>query len=151
VKEESNLELEIFMRANKYVEKGEYTNAGIIYEQFLNKFSNHAYVDDAAYRWAYLHVIADENNPYFDYEKAAGFFENFIETYPNSRYIMACKNWLNLLKNVNPAPVDPVIIKIKENADPAAIKQLEAELKNLQLENSKLKQTLSELQRALER
>jgi len=148
---DKSLEYEIMERGTVYIEMGDYEKAGIIYEQFLAKFSTHPYVDDAAYRLAYLHVLADENNPYYDYEKAEVVFENFIETYPNSRYIMACENWLSLLRNVTPAPVDPVIIKVKENADPAIMNQLKAEIKALQLENARLTQTLNELQQAIER
>jgi len=150
-KQDESLEFEIMERANVYIEKGDYEKAGLIYEQFILKFTSHAYVDDAAYRFAYLYVIADERNPYFDYKKATVLFENFIETYPNSRYIMACKNWLNLLMSITPAPVDPVVIRIKENADPAVLNRLKAEIKTLQLENARLKQTLDELQRAIER
>jgi tetratricopeptide (TPR) repeat protein len=148
---EKNLELEIMDTGKYYIESGEYEKAGIIYEQFIEKFPNHPYVDDAAYRLAYLHVIVDENNPYYDYEKAVIFFEKFIETYPNSRYIMACKNWLRLLTRVEPAQKDPVIIKVKERVDPAIINQLKAEIKALQSENARLNETLNELQRAIER
>ncbi len=148
---DKSIEFEIIERGNIYLEKGDFDKAHIIYEQFIEKFSTHPFVDDAAYRLAYLHIIADERNPYFDYKKAVVFFENFIETYPNSRYIMACKNWLNLLKSITPAPIDPVIIRVKENADPAIINQLKAEIKTLQIENARLNQTLNELQRAIER
>lgn len=150
-KKDQSLEFEILQRANIYIENGDFENAGTIYEQFIEKFSTDPYVDDAAYRFAYLHVIADDRNPYFDYKKAELFFQKFIETYPNSRYIMACKNWLNLLESIAPAPVDPVIIKVKENADPVVVNRLKAEIKTLQIENARLKQTLDELQRAIER
>ncbi len=149
--QDESLEFEIMERANVYIENGDYEKAGLIYEQFIKKFSSHAYVDDAAYRLAYLHVISDERNPFFDYKKATTYFEKFIETYPNSRYIIACKNWLNLLMSVTPATVDPVIIRVKENADPAVLNRLKAEIKSLQQENTRLKQTLDELQRAIER
>jgi len=149
--QDESLEFDIMERATVYVENGEYEKAGLIYEQFIIKFTSHAYVDDAAYRFAYLHVLADDRNPYFDYKEATLLFEKFIETYPNSRYIMACKNGLNLLMSITPAPVDPVVIRVKEDADPTVLNRIKAEIKTLQLENARLKQTLDELQRAIER
>jgi TolA-binding protein len=144
-------EKEFLTTATRFIERGDYEQAASIYNQFIEKYSSHPYVDDAAYRLAYLRVIADQANPYFNYTQAVIFFEKFIETYPNSRYINACTNWLHVLKKINPAPADPVIITFKENSEPAEYKQLQKRLLQLEHENGRLKKTLEELQTAIER
>lgn len=149
--DKGNLEAEIFEIGNAYIMEGNYKQAQEIFSRFIMKFPTHAYVDDAAYRLAYIHVIADDMNPYFDYRKAVGLFENFIENYPNSRYIKACKNWLNVLTNLTSRPADPEVVTTMEKSDPALINQLKNELSNTKRENAKLRKTLKELQTAIER
>jgi tetratricopeptide (TPR) repeat protein len=149
--DKENLETEIFELGNAYIKDGNYKQAWEIYSRFIMKFPTHAYVDDAAYRLAYIHVIVDDMNPYFDYHKAVGLFKNFIENYPNSRYIKACKNWLNVLTNPASRPLDPEIGTTKEESDPALINQLKDDLSSTKRENAKLRKTLKELQTAIER
>ena len=137
--------------AAAHIEKGEYEVAATIYTEFIEKHGNHPYIDDAAYRLAYLHVIADQANPYFNYTRATIFFEKFIENYPNSRYIKACTNWLHALNKINPSPVDPVVITVKDIADPAASLPMRDKIIQLEIENRELKKKLRELQDAIER
>ena len=149
--EEPDPAKEILNSAALHIEKGNYEQAAMIYTAFLENNTDHPYVDDAAYRLAYLRVIADQANPYLNYQQAGLFFENFIETYPNSRYINACTNWLHVLNKINPARAEPVIVSVKENVKPAAKKQLQEQLYLLENENMRLKQKLRELQDAIER
>ena len=142
---------EIFSIAARHIQKGEYEQAASIYGRFIEDHAAHPYVDDAAYRLAYLHVIADQNNPFYDYRKAILFFENFIETYPNSRYINACTNWLHVLNKINPAQAEPVNVSVKENEKLAATTPLQNRLSLLEEENQRLVNKLRELQDALER
>jgi len=148
---ESEIELEIMKRGADYLEMGDYDQAKMVYSKFIVKFPDHPYVDDADYRLAYICVIADDNNPYFDYKNAVILFQNFIENYPNSRYIIASKNWLNLLKNVTMSIDEQASTSANDRSDSLEINQLRIELKRVQAENSKLKKTLEELQKAIER
>ena len=149
--DKENFETEIFELGNAYIKDGNYKQAREIYSRFIMKFPNHTYVDDAAYRLAYIRVIADDKNPYFDYNKAFGLFENFIENYPNSRYIKACKNWMNVLTNLASGTSDPEVGATKEESDSTLINQLKDELSSTKRENAKLRKTLKELQTAIER
>jgi len=134
----------VFSHASNLIEQRAYTKAARLYQQFLERYPEHTYTDDAAYRLAYLHVTADPANPLLDYKKARFLFQNFIETYKNSRYINACKNWLAVLQ--------PGIGKntpvTQETAD---IVQLKQQISDLISENQKLRATLAELQQAIER
>lgn len=143
--------LEIFSRATIHVEQGRYEQAALIYSTFIESHTGHPYLDDAAYRLAYLRVIADKKNPYFNYQKAVLFFENFIETYPNSRYINACTNWLHVLNKIIPAQAEPVNVSVTDNEQPAANKQLQKQLSLLEEENKRLLNKIRELQDAIER
>jgi tetratricopeptide (TPR) repeat protein len=149
--DKANLGTEIFEIGNAYVQDGKYQQAWEIYSRFILKFPTHTYVDDAAYRLAYIHVIADDKNPYYNYSEAFGLFENFIENYPNSRYIKACKNWMNVLTNLASRPLDPEVGVRKEESDSTLINQLKDELSSTKRENVKLRKTLKELQTAIER
>jgi outer membrane protein assembly factor BamD (BamD/ComL family) len=139
----------LFRHAGSLLEQGDFTQARQLYVQFLEKYPKHPYADDAAYRLAYMHVMIAENNPYFDYSKARTVFQNFIESYQNSHYISACKNWINVLdfnkqqmQMNSDTPVQPDMIK---NA------QISEELRRLRAENASLRQNLEQLQRAIER
>ena len=134
-----------------YLEKGGYEEANMIYTKFIVKYPDHPYVDDAAYRLAYMSVIADIKNPYFDYNNAVTLFEKFIENYPNSRYINACNNWINLLKTVKINNDKSSVASTNNQSDSIKISQLKIKLKRVQAENAKLKNTLDELQKAIER
>ena len=149
-KKDSDLEKEskIFVQANILIENGDYDQAKRIYKKYIEKFPNHSLADDAAYRLAYLHVIPTANNSHFDYKKAEVLFQKFIETYENSRYINACKNWLNVLNLVNKSEENKTTsteVKLDE------IRRLQEKIAELEVENQKLKQTLEVLQRAIER
>lgn len=148
---ENDIELDIMERGSAYLEKGEYDEATLVYSQFMVKFPDHPYVDDAAYRLAYMCVIADIKNPYFDYKNAEILFHKFIENYPNSRYINACNNWINLLNSVRFNNEKLSESSSDEQSNFNEINQLKIELKRVQAENIKLKNTLDELQKAIER
>jgi outer membrane protein assembly factor BamD (BamD/ComL family) len=150
-KSESEIELEIMQSASDYLDKGKYDQAHSIYEQFVNKYPSHPYVDDAAYRLAYISVIADDKNPYYDYKKAHMLFQNFIENYPNSRYINACHNWLNLLNTFMKMREEQSASKAGNGSKTNEINRLRNELKRIRAENSNLKKTLEDLQKAIER
>ena len=111
----------------------------------------HPYLDDAAYRLAYISIIADEKNPYFDYQKALLLFQNFIENYPNSRYINASQNWINLLLQVAKLREEHAVSKTGNGMNSSEINRLKNELNRVQAENARLKNTLEELQKAIER
>ena len=151
IAEPKDPELEILQRGSRYIERGEYEKAWDIYSQFIIKFPNHPFVDDAAYRAAYLHVIADDKNLLLNYQKAALLFQKFIENYPNSRYINACKNWLNVLNKIITEPVRSVRIETGRDLGFTDIDQLKKELLILKEENTQLKKTLEDLQKAIER
>jgi hypothetical protein len=130
--------------------------AAFIYTQFISKFYRHPHENDCAYRLACLQVIADEGSPYFDYQQTRMFFEKFIESYPNSHYINACKNWLSVINKIAPAALQPKSIAVRESGeeqgfDQVEINQLKRQLTDLPAENLKLKSTLIGLQKAIER
>jgi outer membrane protein assembly factor BamD (BamD/ComL family) len=148
---ENEIELALIKKGSLLLEKGEYNEAKMVYSQLIEKYHDHPYVDDAAYRLAYICVIADDLNPYFDYENAAILFQNFIENYPNSRYIVACKNWLNLLKAVGHNHEKPSVSSINRQQILLELSQLRNELKRVQADNIRLRNTLDDLQKAIER
>jgi outer membrane protein assembly factor BamD (BamD/ComL family) len=148
---ETEPELEIMTRGSEYIENGNFNDAKNLYTQFIARYPTHPYVDDAAYRLAYISVIADDRNPYFDYKNGLILFENFIENYPNSRYINACQNWVNLLSTVIKLNEEMLSSKAGNGDNSAEINRLKNELKRVRAENAKLQTTLEELQKAIER
>ena len=148
---ESELESQIMEKGAEFLEMRNYNQANKIYSQFIAKFPDHPYVDDAAYRLAYICVIADDKNPYFNNEKAQDQFQNFIENYPNSRYISPSRNWLSILQRITVNNDEESQISSKNSLESDEINQLRNELLRLQGENSRLKKTLEELQKAIER
>ena len=150
-KTESDIELEIMQRGSDYLKNGKYNEAHSLYSQFVDEHPMHPYLDDAAYRLAYISIIADEKNPYFDYQKALLLFQNFIENYPNSRYINASQNWINLLLQVAKLREEHAVSKTGNGMNSSEINRLKNELNRVQAENARLKNTLEELQKAIER
>jgi len=136
--------IRVFSHARELVEKHAYEEAAQIYRQFLDHYPGHIFADDAAYRLAYLHVVADPVNPLYDYEKARLLFQKFIETYKNSRYINACTNWLAVLQP-RKGQNSPGL------SDKTDVMQLKQQISDLRSENIKLRTTLAELQEAIER
>ena len=145
------IELELMQKGALFVEEGKYDQAYNLYSQFLTDYPNHPYIDDAAYRLAYISVIADEKNPHFDYEQGLSHFQNFIENYPNSRYIIACQNWKNLIEIMIRLSEGQSAKKNGKGMNAAEINRLKIELKRVKAENADLKQTLEDLQKAIER
>jgi len=148
---ENEVELDMMESGSAYLEKGGYEEANMIYSRFIVKYPDHPYVDDAAYRLAYMCVIADTRNPHFDYKNAVILFQNFIENYPNSRYINACNNWVNLLNSVKINSAESSVSSSSKQSDSYELNQLKIELKRVKAENVKLKNSLDELQKAIER
>lgn len=142
-------ELSLFRRAGNLLEDGQYSQARELYIQFSEKYPKHPYADDAAYRIAYLHVISDPDNPYYDYHKAWILFQKFIENYQNSHYITACKNWISLLDICLKSPYGET--KERSGVVQEPNEQLIREIEKLREENNKLYQDLEQLQQALER
>ncbi len=153
VSKKETREIQAFRQAARWIETGQYEKAHRFYSLFLRKFPNHVLADDVAYRLAYLHVIVDPVNPYFDYSAARTAFRRFKRTYPQSQYISACKNWLKILNSLlikNPSG------RLSAKTDEAApcqkqIRSLQKQIQQLQEENSKLNQMLKELEEALSR
>ena len=76
-------------------------------------------------------------------------FQKFIESYQNSHYITACKNWISILDlNLQSLPE-----KTKQGyvAGPETDDLLRSEIEKLREENKKLRHDLEQLQQALER
>jgi outer membrane protein assembly factor BamD (BamD/ComL family) len=142
-------ELSLFRRATDLLDDGQYAQANDLYSQFLHKYPKHPYSDDAAYRLAYMHVMADTTNPYLDYVRARTLFQKFIENYQNSHYITACKNWINLLDNCDKTSTTDS--GNKNILTPNVNAQLTVEMEKLREENEKLRGDLEQLQKALER
>ena len=65
--------------------------------------------------------------------------------------INACNNWINLLKTVKINNDKSSVASTNNQSDSIKISQLKIELKRVQAENTKLKNTLDELQKAIER
>jgi outer membrane protein assembly factor BamD (BamD/ComL family) len=150
-KKESEIELEIMEKGSDYLNDGKYNEAHLLYSQFVVDYPMHPFVDDAAYRLAYITIIADEENPHYDYKNALLLFKNFIENYPNSRYINASQNWINLLLQVKKLRAEQSESKAGNGMNSSEINRLKNELNRVQAENARLKNTLEELQRAIER
>ena len=147
----SDMERQIIENGNTCIENGNYQRAKEIYYQFIIKYPDHPYIDDAEYRLAYIAVIADDKNPYFNYDNAEILFQNFIENYPNSHYIIACNNWLKLLSKVSEKSRAEESVASEDDTLSKEINQLKNQLSALQRENTQLKKTLEDLQRAIER
>jgi tetratricopeptide (TPR) repeat protein len=142
-------ELSLFRHAGSLLEQGEFSKAYKLYGQFLEKYPKHPYADDAAYRLAYMHVMVSDQNPYFDYIKARMVFQNFIETYQNSHYISACKNWIYIL-NLYSRP-ERLISDESVTGDHVTNAGFSEEIRRLRAENERLKENLEQLQKAIER
>jgi tetratricopeptide (TPR) repeat protein len=143
-----NEELAVFERAQHYIKEESYEKAYKLYTYFIEEYPHHPLTDDAAYRRCYLHVIVSDKNSYLNYAVAQKQFQKFIETYQNSRYIIACKNWIDVLKKLNNE-------RLEQNQTPANNKvgtiSARERISDLEKENEKLKETLLELQKAIER
>jgi len=143
-----NERLALFERAQQYLEDGAFENAYKLYDYFLKEYPDHPLTDDAAYRICYMHVLVSDNNPYLNYSVAQKQFQKFIETYKNSRYIIACNNWLSILQKMHAEYQQKYDASVGDTSERISVQERITQLEN---ENKKLKATLLELQKAIER
>jgi len=139
--------------ASRALVNGNYRLAHDTYRRILDHPDDSPLKDDAAYRLAYISVIADERNPYLDYEKARRQFRQFVDEFPKSRYIMACNNWLKVLNLVvrqnteQPATRTNQLSRTCEQQ----LQLLEKHIKQMREKNESLQKTLNRLRAAIER
>ncbi len=126
-----------------------YERAVKVMDAFRSQYPRHAHADDAAYRRAYICVIADSANPFLDYAEARARFEDFKSRFPQSRYHSACNNWLKIL-NLYFNAKRPILER-KQQRNTESIKALRKTISELEGENQKLRKTLSDLEQALQR
>jgi outer membrane protein assembly factor BamD (BamD/ComL family) len=141
-------QLAIFTRAQQYLDDGAYEKAYKLYRYYLETYPATPLADDAAYRLCYLHVMVSDHNPYFNYQSAQKQFQKFIETYKNSRYIIACNNWLGILQKMHAGQQQKYDATVDTKSEMISEQERITQLEN---ENKKLKATLLELQQAIER
>ncbi|WP_456409062.1 outer membrane protein assembly factor BamD [Caldithrix abyssi] len=90
-------EKQVVLTIDSLLRAGDFVRAEKYARLFEKRYPFSPYADDIAFRLAYLHVIALKNNPFYDYEEAREAFEKFLIKYPESRYALACNNWLKVL------------------------------------------------------
>ncbi|MBN2424826.1 MAG: hypothetical protein JXR46_08280 [Calditrichaceae bacterium] len=134
-------------KADLLLEKGQYRKAHKILTDLLADHPYSSYTDDAQYRLAYLHVVADDKNPYFNYRQARKHFMEFVSIFPKSKYVSPCNNWLKIL--------NLALESEKKNASPRdgknECKGLENKVKALSEENKKLREIIRDFESVLER
>ncbi len=139
--------------ASRALTGGNYRLAHDTYRRILDHPDDSPLKDDAAYRLAYLSVIADERNPYLDYEKARRQFRQFVDEFPKSRYIMACNNWLKVLNLVVRRNTEQPATRTNQSSRTCEqqLQLLEKQLTQMREKNESLQKTLNRLRAAIER
>jgi outer membrane protein assembly factor BamD (BamD/ComL family) len=147
------LEKELVGNADKLFKNKKYSDGVRLLTNYLKKYPDSQYSDDAAYRLAYVCVIADKENSYYNYKNAELRFRKVIEKYPETNYFSACKNWIKILNLYNSKVTDKTKISstVPGKDNYPGKKALINENKVLKQENERLKKTLSELEEALQR
>ncbi len=87
----------LLLSIDRLMQQGHYVKAHHYLEVLNEKWAATPLADDVAYRLAYLHVLADSANPYFNYRAASRAFEQCLKKFPHSAYRSACNNWLKIL------------------------------------------------------
>jgi hypothetical protein len=148
----NSLERELINKVDKLYAEGSYSHGVDLLLNYLERFPNSPYNDDASYRLAYVYVINDDNNKYYNLKKAEIKFREVIKKYPETNYIYACKNWINILNLYNSFDKQNRIIgESIPNGENLEFLKVVKENNGLKIENKRLKKTLSELEEALQR
>ena len=151
-KDTDHLEKKLIEKADYLFVEKKYDEGVNLLQNYLERYSTSEYSDDAAYRLAYVCVIDDKNNKYYNYKKAELRFAAVIEKYPESNYIYACKNWIKILNLYNSVVGIDAKKKISGiNKNHSVNDKIIRENNSLKNENERLKKTLSELEKALQR
>ncbi len=136
---ESTDERKIVLAIDSLLKNQQFEKAEHYGRLFLNRYEHSPYVDDVAYRMAYLHVIADAKNPFFNYSQALKSFRLFLKKFPASQYAFACNNWLKVLyltsqlqKQVETLQNENRKLKYELNTSSAQIEQLKNTLRDLE-------------------
>jgi len=134
-----NSERKIVLAIDSLLKNQQFIKAEHYGRLFLNRYEHSPYVDDVVYRMAYLHVIADSKNPFFDYSQALKSFQLFLKKFPASQYAFACNNWLKVLyltsqlqKQVETLQSDNRKLKNELKVSSAQIEQLKSTLRDLE-------------------
>ncbi len=146
--ESGNIGHKTIKKADEYLKNERYPDVQKLLSTFLNNYPNSEYADDAAYRLAYLHVVYNKNNPYYDYIQARKQFLKFRTDFPESLYLYACNNWLKVLNLAlnNNVRHGGNVIRSDNNCD-----RLKNEVNELKKENQQLREVLKDLESALDR
>ena len=72
-KKENDFEKHIVLTIDSLLKSDDFVKAEKYARLFEHRYPNSPFIDDVAYRLAYLHVIADDQNPFYDYGNAALF------------------------------------------------------------------------------
>ncbi len=143
-KSKVNDEKRIVLAMDSLLKAARYQQAYRVGQAFLKRFPESPLIDDVYYRLAYLHIIADGKNPYFDYQQATQAFEQFFKNFPQSNYALACNNWLKVLYLI--AQQKKQLKKFKRKMQ---LLQSQLEFKNKQI--LQLQNTLRDLEHAIKR
>lgn len=135
---------EIILAADKALKEKKYRTAFRYLNFLLNNDPHSSFADDAAYRLAYLHVVADSGNPYFDYAQALKAFKRFKKNYPQSIYSSACNNWLKILYLFFDLKRESVQLRQKNQ-------NMQKMLRRLKNRNTELERTLKDLEHVIKR
>ena len=141
---ERDLSRKIVLSIDSLLKAGDYTKAQKYGRLFIRQYPRSAYLDDVAYRMAYLHIIADAQNPFFDYGKARRAFEKFLEKFPQSQYALACNNWLKVLYLESQ-------LQERNTQMQKELRVLKRELKRKTDEIEHLRNTLKDLEKVIKR
>ncbi len=129
---------------DRLLQQGAYPKAHRYLLALQNADSLSPFADDVAYRLAYLHVIADSANPYFDYRQAWQAYRRFRKKYPKSIYSSACNNWLKILY---------LLFNSNRERDrwQKRVQMQQKACERLRRENAELKKTLQDLEKVIQR
>ncbi len=135
---------QIVLMIDRLLKNERFTQAQHYAVRFKQRYPKSPYIDDVAFRLAYLHVIDAPNNPFFDYQKAYKAFQEFLEKFPQSRYALACNNWRKVLY---------LHFQLKKRLEQSERQNqaLRKQLKEKANEIERLKNTLLDLEKVIKR
>ncbi len=134
----------VLLSVDRLMQQGHYVKAYRYLTVLQKKWAATPLADDVAYRLAYLHVLADSANPYFNYRAAYRAFEQCLKKFPHSAYSSACNNWLKILYFT-------FDLKKRLQLQQSEQRTLRKKLRDLQSKNETLQRTLKDLEQVIKR
>ncbi len=128
----------------QYFRLRNFDSCQVAFQTLVDSFPKSVEAEKAGYMLGYLHTCSD--NPRMDYPKARKSFEQFLQSYPDSRFVSDTRSWLRAFAVMDSLEKQIALAGKKSNQS-----ALLEENRRLKSEIDELRQVISRLEKVIKK